>query len=79
MDCPRHIDRKLVEDLILCADTVCDVVRDSPCGCEGCSIWQTWYYDVKDGDPTEEEMEEWECPMHKVMDKLREQIGEENG
>jgi len=75
MDCQRnYIDEKLVENLILCADAVCDVVRNTLCGCEACSIWQTWYYDVNGGNPAEEESKKWKCPMHEAMDKLRKQI-----
>lgn len=73
MDC-QHIDTKLVEDLMLCAGEVCDAVRDTPCGCEACWIWQTWYYDVKEGNPTEKELKDYKCPMHEVMEKLREQM-----
>ena len=76
MDCQsNHIDKKLVEDLILCADAVCEALRDT-CGCEGCEIWQTWYYDTKEGNPTEKELEEWECPKRDIVEKLRKQVEE---
>ena len=75
MDCDRNdIDKKLVEDLMLCAGTLCDSIRDTPCGCEGCWIWQAWYYSVKNGNPTEEELEEYKCALDEVMEKLGEQI-----
>lgn len=65
-----------VKELISYANTVCDCLKDSPCGCEGCWLWQSWYYEEKNGKPTEEELEEHECPMFVVIRELKKQIGE---
>ena len=50
----------LVRELIDQAEVVCESVRDTPCGCEGCLLFQLNF----------KEDEEFECPMSATIDAL---------
>ena len=50
-----------IKELINQAETICDTIGDMPSGCDGC-----WLYD--------EESEDFECPMHKTISRINEQI-----
>lgn len=53
-----------IKELISCADAVCDSVCDLPSGCEGCSLF-------------DEEEENWECPLTKIISKITDQMESE--
>lgn len=55
------INTEDIKELIDCAETVCDTITDMPSGCDGC-----WLFD--------EEVEDFECPLHKTIDRIKEQL-----
>lgn len=50
-----------IKELINQAETVCDTIGDMPSGCDGC-----WLFD--------EDTEDFRCPMHATIARIREQI-----
>ena len=55
------VDKNLVWDVIEAAEILCDTVRDTPAGCDGCR-----YCDPEDPN--------WKCPLEDTIEKLNNQL-----